>query len=422
MVEQKPCAGKVAAVLSSLSFMRLIPVQLMQEAYSISRWISTSDLIDILEINPLCDIQRCTARLGVAQFDKYIRHDIPSAASIEMHVQPARCFGDPAAGSARDTYVDRQTVLVTGPSLVQTGRWLRRSRAQIPQPSSLQTPQDRLCDEYLQVPQRVSAHAGFGANGGPLPTPNWPLHWATLQEVWHYFFDTQDLPADAFIRAEVWFSDHCRRPWSDAGRIVQLGADLGNWIPCFQQAWSDWFRDDLPFDLQVVRPMPISGIDMVQFHVILLQQPEPDKRSVILTVMDSFADPWDPTQICTVLPTVIDHWQLLREAVVDFQCPPIVPASRCRTLFGNLDLSAGNLFPVPEGACFTVIVENPDIEPPLPLGPEYCEGAEEEPDSDGLSLLQHRSQALRQAFTPEVASTAWTQEEVYEESNQVDQV
>jgi hypothetical protein len=31
MVEQKPCAGKVAAVLSSL-FYETIPVQLMQEA------------------------------------------------------------------------------------------------------------------------------------------------------------------------------------------------------------------------------------------------------------------------------------------------------------------------------------------------------------------------------------------------------
>ena len=230
MIEQKPSEGQAAVVLSTF-FHETSPIQLMQEAFSVSRWLSTSDLIDILEINPLCDIQRCTARLGGAPFDKYIRHDIPSAASIEMHVQPARCLGDPAAGSAGDLYVNRQTALVTSHSLVQTGRWLRRSQAQIPQSSSSQPPQDRVCDEYLQIPQRVAAHAGFWANGGPMPTPNWPLHWATLQEVWHYFFEVQDLPADAFIRAEVWFSDHCRRPWSDAGRIAQLGADLGQLDP-----------------------------------------------------------------------------------------------------------------------------------------------------------------------------------------------
>ena len=392
LIEQNPSEGKAAAVLSTL-FHGEMPVQMTQAAYSLSRWLCTADLIDVLEINPICDVQRCSARIGVAQFDKYIRHDVPSAASIEVHVQPVRCTGDPYAASAGDPYLHSHTELIHGSSMVQTRKWTRRTRQELPQPDGGEVPQDHRCDEYHQVPQRVAAHAGFWTDGGPLPAPTWPMHWTSIQEVWHYFFEVQDLPEEAYIRAEVWYSDHVRRPWSEAGRVVQLGADFGEWSLRFQQVWSDWMLDDQPFDIQVVKPMPISGVDMVHFHVILLQQPALERRSVLLTIMDTFADPWDPTQVCTVVPQIIDHWQLLREAVVEFQCPPIVPASQCRTLYGNLDLTAGILFPVPAAACFTVIVENWEQEPQLP--PESAMqmhgGSSEDADALGVQLLQTKA-------------------------------
>lgn len=73
--------------------------------------------------------------------------------------------------------------------------------------------------------------------------------------------------------------------------------------------------------------------------------------------MDSFADPWDPGRVCTVLPAVVDHWRLLRAAAVDFQCLPIVPDAVCCISLGDLDRSADNLFPVQQAMCFTVMVE-----------------------------------------------------------------
>ena len=392
LIEQNPSDGKAAVVISNL-FHGEMPIQMTQTAYSLPRWLCTSDLIDVLEINPICDIQRCSARIGVAHFDKFIRHDVPSAASIEVHVQPVRCTGDPTASSAGDPYPYRHTELMRGASMVQTRKWTRRARQESNPQNGDEAPQDHRCDEYHQVPQRIAAHAGFWNDGGPLPAPTWPLHWSSLQEVWHYFFETQDLPEEAFIRAEVWYSDHVRRPWSEAGRVVQLGADFGEWSSRLQQVWSDWLLADQPCDIQVVKPMPISGIDMVHFHVILLQQPEPHQRSVLLTIMDTFADPWDPTHVCTVVPQVIDHWQLLREAVVEFQCPPIVPASQCRTLYGNLDLTAGILFPVPAAACFTVIVENWEQEPQLPAESDLQTSGDFHADAVaiGVQLLQTKA-------------------------------
>ena len=46
-----------------------------------------------------------------------------------------------------------------------------------------------------------------------------------------------------------------------------------------------------------------------------------------------------------MVPAAVDHWMLLHAAVVDFQCPPVGSQAQCRTLYGDLDLSAGNLFP-----------------------------------------------------------------------------
>ena len=82
---------------------------------------------------------------------------------------------------------------------------------------------------------------------------------------------------------------------------------------------------------------------------------------------------WFPSHICLVVPAAVDHWMLLHAAVVDFQCPPVGPQAQCRTLYGDLDLSAGNLFP-----------ENNEAGQPLVL--QWNHG--EDDPGDQPSLLQ----------------------------------
>ena len=59
-----------------------------QSAHSLPRWLCVEDIIDLLHINHICEAQRCTAHAGVAHFERFIRHDIPSGISIELHVKP----------------------------------------------------------------------------------------------------------------------------------------------------------------------------------------------------------------------------------------------------------------------------------------------------------------------------------------------
>ena len=355
MIEQLPAEPVIAGVVSIISHDGNVD-RLLQFAASLPRWLCTDDLINLFELNPICEVQRCSARVGRIPLDQFIRHDLASAAGIEISVRPARCHGDPHAGSSLQPYVPRPMLPLDGHSLMQVSRrWQRARRAR----GSDSTPaqQEHLADDYHCASQRVAACASTAPHQPLLPAPMWPTTWTTLQEVWDFFFAPQHQHAPQQIRAAVWYADHLRRPWSDDFRLVALDEHLATWGIRFTQAWLDWFLPDHPFEIHVVRPIPLGANEEAQFHVILLQQPHPLHKTVIVTVIDDDTGPWQPGQMCAMVPNAIDHWILLHVAVVELQCPPALLTSSCTTSFGSVDLTAGNLFPVQHGMCFTVTVE-----------------------------------------------------------------
>lgn len=356
MIEQNPLEPRAAAVLSAI-FHEAAANRLLQAAYSLPRWLCTEDIIDFLQLNPICEIQRCSARAGRIPFEQFVRHDIPSALSIELHVRPVRCLGDDEAASSAEPFVPRPLLPTTGRSLMQVSRRWQRHR-QFQQHDEPPPPQEHLSDEHHDVPNRVSACASHPTPQLPLMAPVWPTPWTALEEVWTFYFANQMQHPDTQITAEVWYSDHLRRPWSDSGRTVALGVDFTQWISRLLNVWSDWILPGIPYDIVVVCPTPLGANDGIHFHVMILQQPQPTSKSILLTVMDQYTDPWAPGLISIVVPNAIDHWMLLHCAVVEFQCPPAVPHTRCYSFWGNTDLTAGNLFPVRHGMCFTVTVES----------------------------------------------------------------
>ena len=385
MIEQHPTEARAAAVLSAM-FHGQSHDRLLQVGRSMPRWTCMEDVIDILAINHICEGQRCSAFIGRIPMQQFIRQDIPSASCIEVHVRPPQCPGDSAAASSTEAYVPRTIMATAAHSLVQIAtRWRRAST--LPSLEEEAPPADHMAEHHL-VAESSSFTCEFTAPGAPpafaLP---WPTTWRTLEEAWAFFIGHH---ADQFpdgVRAEVWYSDHVRMPWSEAGRVVHLPLDFSQWTPLMVQAWDDWFSQEHGFEISVVSPSPIGGDNVVHFHVIIVQQPLPESVSCILTVMDRFADPWAPGNVCVLLPNAVDHWMLLAIAVVDFQCPPADPGARCTTLYGNLELTAGNLFPVQQAMCFTITVESNG---PLPvLLPGVVDvGSEEIQEVDATGLLQ----------------------------------
>ena len=355
MIEQHPSEPRAAVVLSTVFHGDRVD-RIRQVAYSVPRWLCTEDLIDILQINHICEIQKCSARAGRIPFEQFVRHDIPSALSIEVHVKPVLCLGDERAASSQELFVPRPVLPVTGGILMQTTRrWHRRGSHSGTAITS--QPQDHIADEHLRAPGSFDACAPQPVPPLPFMAPHWPTTWTTLEDVWTFFFATQAHHPDTQIQAEVWYSDHQRRPWSESGRAVALGADLAQWPSRILAVWQDWFLAESPFEIVVVHPVPLGANEGVHVHVLVVQQPLPHSKSIMLTVMDQFTDPWAPGLISIVVPNAVDHWMLLHCAVVEFQCPPIVATTRCFSFWGNTDLSAGNLIPVRHGMCFTVTVE-----------------------------------------------------------------
>ena len=385
LIEQVPREPVAAAVISVIYHEALVD-RLHQEARSLPRWICTDDLIDILELNPICEIQRCSARSGRVPFQQHIRDDIPSAIGIELHVRPISCGVDSNAASSTQPYQPRLMMPATGRALMQQSRRWHRLRAPVALAEPT-TPEDRLEDEFRTIPQRVAACASVQSPLQPAAFPMWPTSWTTLLEVWTFYFAQQAVPDGHTIQAAVWYSDHVRRPWSEESRIVTLDSNLDLWPARLVAQWEDWLLPDRQFEIVIVRPVPLGGNENAQFHVIILQQPQPLQKSVILTVMDAFADPWQPGQACMVVPNAVDHWMLLHAAVVEFQCPPVVPHARCLTSFGNTDLTAGNLFPVQHSMCFTVSVEGSG-DPVLVPVPEDAADRLRDTQAQGTSLIQ----------------------------------
>ena len=82
MIEQHP-REPVAAAMLSVIYHEGPEDHLHQLARSVPRWLCTEDLVDVLQLNPICEIQRCSARAGRIPFQQFVRDDIPSAISIE---------------------------------------------------------------------------------------------------------------------------------------------------------------------------------------------------------------------------------------------------------------------------------------------------------------------------------------------------
>lgn len=310
--------------------------------------------------------------------NQFIRHDIPTAVSVELHVRQPQCPDDAQAARSTEPYRARtlMPVTVTARSLMQiTRRWQRT--VQPPPVEAQDVPAEHVADHHQIHPAPIEPcemPMQQMLAGMILP---WPATWRTIQEVWNYFFGQRAEHVPTSLSAEVWFSDHQRRPWSDCGRVVALPSDFAQWTHVLTAAWSDWILPSIGYDMFVVVPSPLGGENPVRFHVLLIQQSMPDHFSCLITVMDRFADPWIPNHICVVLPHAVDHWLLLHAAVVEG--PRIDQSTRCRSLYGSLELTAGNLFPVQHAMCFTVTVDALDV-----VGPQNVATPQLQPEADNI--------------------------------------
>ena len=90
--------------------------------------------------------------------------------------------------------------------------------------------------------------------------------------------------ASTNIYVEVWFSHHTRRPNSGMGRLVHLPAEPSTWIGALVHAWEDHIDPFIALHYHIVTPHPVGGDPEAVAHIILVQNPQPDFSSLLVTI------------------------------------------------------------------------------------------------------------------------------------------
>ena len=159
--------------------------RLLQAGHSLPCWLCTEDVIDIMQLNHICEAQVCRASIGRVPMEQFIRHDIPSAASIELHVRMPRCEGHERAGSFGERFVPRTVLPTSAHSLMQISRrWHRRVRTS---EADTPAPQDHFAGQHqVESPSFLNCVPPVPAVQPNFALP-WPTTWRSLDDVWAFF-------------------------------------------------------------------------------------------------------------------------------------------------------------------------------------------------------------------------------------------
>ena len=410
MIEQHPSEPFVAGIITTF-FHETHGDRVHQSAHSLPRWLCTNDLINHLGINHMCDIQRCTARAGIQHFEKYTRHDVYTAISIEVHVQPPRCDEHPSSASVGDVVTRRFEERIDSVNLLQLPFDLNfhahmddahprherrdpRCCGSVPDEAALcdMRPTDKIDGDYQQGQQEMQRIA-FQNDVFPRLPPGQP----PLVNDLHHFLRSQlqdhdERPLEAFLIA-VWYADHDRRPHSGLSREVRLPGDLTQWYHDIIMAWDDWIDPFAPIAEVIVHPTPLDGQADVLAHIVLVQHVQPIRCSVVVAIVDSNDDPWHPRLLCLTVPCFLSHEILCGYVDLDRICVD-GSSTTCRTYLGDRDLTDVPQFEAAHGMHLTFHIRRTNAPVSLEVASDLFQRDADSETADDISLLQRRGEKI----------------------------
>jgi len=254
-----------------------------------------------------------------------------------------------------------------------------------------EVPSDKIDFDFQECRSRLQA-IGHRNEALPVPMHGQPaiVHDLYLHLLRHQR-DAQTGQPPALV-AMTWYSDHLRRPHSGIGREVHLRADFTTWYHDLVMAWQEWVDPFADILWRIVQPHPEDGDPDVSVHVLLVQHPQHDCRSIITAITDSADDPWHPRLLCLRVPALLTHSDLQQLVDLDGDCTSIPQQHWCRTWYGEHDMTSNPGFPVDHGASLVFSIQrNVPWMMPAASGAALPDLADNEAPDD-LSLLQQRGQ------------------------------
>ena len=188
----------------------------------------------------------------------------------------------------------------------------------------------------------------------------------------------------------TWYADGTRWPSCDDSRPVRLLNDPGLWADQLAEAWDDKVDPDCPLHLYLLTPQPRSNLwaPIGTPHVLIVQNPLPDHRSVHIATLDPRSTDMGIPSCVRTIPAALTRMDLL--TAVDLQHVCLPGHVDCMIWWGEHEFRDGHVFPVRHGFAFLIIRNNLAIaasssQPAPGLHALSDSGAE---DEEQLALLQ----------------------------------
>lgn len=206
-----------------------------------------------------------------------------------------------------------------------------------------------------------------------------------LRGIWEH----QIIEAEGHLQVMAWYADTERWPRCPEARAVQLPSDLSQWMTRLIEAWDDRADPDEVFHLHMIHPQPQTTFweEHPAPHVLLIQRPVPNRRSLHFTASDTERSTSQTLQFVDTLAHPVTQSSILQAAGWDDQLGPPQHIQH-EIWWGNDIITQEDFAELRNGNALTVIARHLDDVS------SHSSTASEDVTANHVSLLQ--IQAVRQ--------------------------
>ena len=154
-------------------------------------------------------------------------------------------------------------------------------------------------------------------------------HWQPLA-----MLQPSDLPA--LVPIVTWYIDHIRFPQCFQPRIVLLNDNPEDWIQRIRSVWIDLIMPQHIMHVHIVQPPPPEMPTHIAAHLLVVQQPIEQFRSVLISSYDSALPTEPPVQHASITPSTLAYSTLVALAYRDAVCNH--PQVDCAAWVGDVEL------------------------------------------------------------------------------------
>jgi hypothetical protein len=243
-------------------------LQIDHTAWSLSHIMNSNSVLRLASVQDECRSRRCSVRRGEIPFGLFDFDEVEPGSNLVIYIQPS---------SQRPSW-DRNVPEYDTIDLIQT---------------SIGSPQEGLDVTSTGTNSGRNEHFAFNpaasrfCPGRPHHQTH-PIRVQELHDLWTHSAFTWE-GEETQITVSTWFVDQFNTAlqvcWQS--RNVRLHEDAQTWESSLRRAWSDRQLPGAPILIHVVQPPPPIGDRQIAAHVLIIQNPQDEVSSCLVTVFDT---------------------------------------------------------------------------------------------------------------------------------------